>query len=115
MGCCGGAITEEERERRKFQEIASRLPLSKGTIIREDGTLVDIADLVGVEKTPMDPQLARSQNIFPYYRDLMIMKDGKTCSLVDVLSALFEVRVTTTDLTRLQRIQMTEEDWSKWR
>lgn len=85
MTDCGNGLTQEQKDRKRFKNIAQILPLIKGTIIKDDGTTVDIADVLNVPKTPADPQLARSQSTFPYIRETVILENGQTCSLIDVL------------------------------
>lgn len=79
MGC---GLTDEEKSNRYYQKLAALLPFNKGTVIREDGSRIDICDVIGVPKTPADPQLAKAQNVFPYIRDTVLLENGQTCSLV---------------------------------
>lgn len=82
---CGCPMSPEKRDKLQYKKIAATLPLIRGSIIRPDGTVIDIADVIGVPKSPMDPQLAKAQNIFPYIRDTVILENGQTCSLVEMV------------------------------
>lgn len=83
MGC---GLTSEDRTNRYYQKLAALLPFNKGTIIRPDGSRIDICDVMGVPKTPADPQLAKAQNVFPYIRDTVLLENGQTCSLLDMVN-----------------------------
>lgn len=78
----------EKQNIKRYKTIASRLPLIRGSVITPEGKVIDIADVIGIEKTPIDPQLAKAQAIFPYVRDTIILENGQTCSLTDLISAI---------------------------
>lgn len=104
--------TPEERDLLRFKNIESILPFVQGTIIKEDGSTVDLPDFIGaIPKTPMDPQIAKSQRIFPYIRNTVILKDGMTCRLTDILQALLAIEEVTTANLRLLTVELTEADW----
>lgn len=113
MGKCGQPSIEEA-DKKRYKTLASQLPLIRGTIIRSDGTLVDIPDLVGgIEKTPMDPQLARAQNIMPFIRDTVILDKGQTCSLEEILTGLLSRSLVYSRETRFIRIGLMPSDWGE--
>lgn len=88
MSC--GKLPQPVKDAKRYKKIASCLPLLKGTIIKSDGTVVQIADLFGIPKTPADPQLAKAQNIFPYIRDTVILENGETCLLSDIIQIFLD-------------------------
>lgn len=112
---CGCGGTQEQKDAKRFMSLASLLPLIRGTIIKADGSRVDIADILGVEKTPVDSQLAKAQDTFPYIRDLVIMEDGQTCTLLDLIQALLDkivdAGVVYSDELRLTYVALSPEDW----
>lgn len=115
MSCeCGG--TQEQKDRRRFKTIAAGLPLLRGTIIKEDGTRVDISDLFDIPVSKADPQLARSQQTFPYMRDTILLEDGRVCLLSDLVAKiskdLYDASVVYTHETRFDRVQLSASDWS---
>lgn len=100
---CGCPKSQEERDKMHYKKIAATIPLVKGSIIRPDGTVIDIADVIGVPKSPMDPQLAKAQNIFPYIRDTVILENGQTCSLVEIVQHFLE---------EFEKIEGLDEKWT---
>lgn len=114
MGC---GLSQEERDRKRYQRIASKLPFLKGTIIAEDGTPVDISTLFGIPTSEADPQLAKAQVFTPYVKDTIILQDGRTCSLLDLidnlLSRIQEAGVVYSEELRLTYVQLTKEDWGE--
>ena len=109
---CKCPQTDEER----LKSFASGLPLIRGSIIKNDGTVVDLADYLGVEKTPLDPQIAKAQFTYPYIRDRVIFQDGQTCSLTALIEALLDRIVDAglvySDELRLTYVQLTDADWN---
>lgn len=102
-------------DKKRLQSIAFSAPLIKGTIVTEEGEVIDIADYLGVQKTDADPQLAKAQNLYPYIRDRVIFKDGKTCTLTALIDALLgkivEAGVVYSDELRLDYVPL-GGDWS---
>lgn len=110
-GCHGIDNSDEAR----LKEIASTLRFIKGTIIQDDGTTVDLADIFGVDKTPIDRQTAKAQDIYPYIRDKIIFEKGQTCLLTDLLHAIIDeikdAGLVYTDETRFYVQSITKADW----
>lgn len=104
MGC--GQLFHKETDARRYRKMAQNLPLIRGTIIKDDGTTVDLADIFDIAKSSMDPQLAKAQNIFPYIRDTVVLEDGKTCSLTEILHSLLFGKGFT-----IEHYQLKESDW----
>ena len=102
---CGCPISQKERDKEHYKKIAATIPLIKGSIIRPDGTVLDIADVIGVPKTPIDPQLAKAQNIFPYIRDTVILENGQTCSLVQMVEHF---------LSEFEKMEGLDEKWTAY-
>lgn len=111
MGCKSDRNSDEKR----FQTLASTLPLIRGSIIKDDGTITDLAEILGVEKTPIDKQLAKAQNTFPYLRNTVIFEDGQTTTLLELIDALLtkiqHAAEVYSDELRLDHVVLTKEDW----
>lgn len=111
MGCKSDRNSDEKR----FQTLASTLPLIRGSIIKDDGTITDLAEILGVEKTPIDKQLAKAQNTFPYLRNTVIFEDGQTTTLLELIDALLtkiqHAAEVYSDGLRLDHVVLTKEDW----
>lgn len=112
MGC---NLSQEEREKKRYQVIASKLPFIKGTIIREDGTTFDISELFDLPVSEADPQLAKAQTFTPFIKNTIILQDGRTCSLLDliekILSLIDSASVVYTEELRLTHVELTSKDW----
>lgn len=110
--CCTG-----DREKKRFQAIAARLPFLKGTIIAEDGTTVDISDLFDVAVSKADPQLAKAQTFTPYVKDKVLLQDGRVCSLLDLIKSLLnkidQAGLVYTPELRLTYVELTFRDWGE--
>lgn len=108
-------LSQDERDKKRFQKIASSLPFLRGTIIAEDGTTVDISDLFEVETSPADPQITKAQTFTPYVKDKILLQDGRVCSLLDIIGSLQErIResgIVYSDELRLSYVPISWEDW----
>lgn len=111
----GCKLSTEQLDARRLKTIAATAPLMRGSLVREDGSVVDIADLVGAEKTVADPQLARAQTTFPYLRDTVIFRDGRTCTITSLIEAVLakisDAGVVFSDELRLTYVPL-GGDWS---
>lgn len=114
---CGCGLNQKEKDLKRFQSLASQLPLIKGSIIKADGTVVSLYEYLGVETTPIDAQTAKAQVTYPYIRDKVIFEDGRTCALTALIEALLD-RITEAGLVytnelRLTYAPITAKDWGE--
>ena len=108
---CKRRQTDQDR----LKVLQASLPLIRGSIIKEDGTVVDLADYLDVPKTPIDPQIEKLQFTYPYIRDMVVFDNGQTCSLTALIDALLgkivDAGLVYSDELRLTYRQLTDADW----
>lgn len=111
---CG--FSTEERDKRRYRAIASTLPYIKGTIVDEQGNAVDISEFFDLMVSDADPQLLKAKPFLPFIKDTILLQDGKTCSLLDIIHTLLnrlgDGNVYTKDL-RLTYVKLTDKDWEE--
>lgn len=78
---------EGSNEEQYKKLVRALLPLP-GTIIRDDGTTIDISEIVGIEPTDKDAQVEKAFPRTPYIRDRVILEGGRVTSLEGILRAL---------------------------